>query len=82
MLMAEFGATSLSLFGSVARNEASPDSDVDILVDFPAPPTFDQYMGLKLRLEDLLGRRTDLVTRRGLRPHARHSIETEALRVA
>jgi len=81
-IMGEFGATSLSVFGSVARGSASMDSDVDILVDFPSPPTFDQYMGLKFRLEDLLGSRVDLVTRRALRPHARPFIEAEAVRVS
>ena len=80
-LVEEFGATSLSVFGSVARGSASTVSDVDILVDFPAPPTFDQYIGLKFRLEDLLGSRVDLVTRRALRPRARPFIEAEAVRV-
>jgi hypothetical protein len=46
---------------------AQKESDVDILVDFPGSPTSDQHMGLKIELEDLLGRRVDLVTRRGLR---------------
>jgi predicted nucleotidyltransferase len=45
---------SLALFGSVARDDATDTSDVDVLVDFGAPPTFDQYMGLKIFLEDLL----------------------------
>jgi predicted nucleotidyltransferase len=71
----------VSLFGSTARDEARPDSDVDILVDVPAPPTFEQYMGLKLELEDLLDQRVDLVTRRGLRERIRPYIEKEAVRV-
>jgi hypothetical protein len=73
--------TSVALFGSTARDEAGPESDVDILVDFPSPPTFDQYMGLKIELEDLLGKRVDLVTRRGLRERIRPFIEKEAIRV-
>lgn len=80
-LSSRYQVTSVSLFGSTARDEAGPDSDVDILVDFPAPPTFDQYMGLKLELEDLLGQRVDLVTRRGLRERIRPYIEKEAVRV-
>lgn len=76
------GVVSLSLFGSFARNESTPDSDVDLLVDFGHPATFDQYMELKLYLEDLLGMRVDLVTLGGLRPRLRPRIEAEAIRVA
>ena len=78
---AEYGVASLSLFGSVARGEATPGSDVDVLVDFPGPPSFDQYMGLKFRLEDLLGVNVDLVTRASLRPGVRPQVEAEAVRV-
>jgi predicted nucleotidyltransferase len=52
-----------------------------VLVDFPTPPSFDQYVGLKLFLEDLLQRSVDVVTRRGLREQLRPRIEAEALRV-
>jgi hypothetical protein len=73
---------SLGLFGSVARGEERDDSDVDILVAFKGPATFDQYMDLKLLLEDTLGRRVDLVTERGLREALRPTIERELRRVA
>ena len=61
------GVDSLGLFGSVARGEERDDSDIDILVAFDGPATFDQYMDVKLLLEDALGRRIDLVIERGLR---------------
>ena len=77
-----FGVEMLSLFGSVAREENRPDSDIDVLVDFEGKATFDQYMDLKFFLEDLLGSRVDLVTRKALRPAMRPSIEQEAIRVA
>ena len=67
-LRKRFGVKSLAVFGSVARGEAGPDSDVDILVEFEGRATFDRYMGLKFFLEDLLGRRVDLVTRKALKP--------------
>jgi predicted nucleotidyltransferase len=76
-----FGVRTLALFGSLARNEARVDSDIDILADFPAPPSFDQYIGLKLFLEDLLGCDVDLVTRRGLRKQIRPRVEREAVSV-
>ncbi len=73
---------SLALFGSVARNEASPASDVDLLVEFETPPGFDGYMTLKFRLEELLGCRVDLVMRRALLPQAEPTVAREAIRVA
>ena len=76
------GVEMLSLFGSVAREDAQPDSDIDVLVDFREKATFDRYMDLKFFLEDLLGARVDLVTRNALRPSMRPSIEREAIRVA
>ena len=79
--LSEFGIRSLAIFGSVARGEARPDSDIDFLVEFNGPATFDQYMGLKLFLEDLLGRPVDLVTRKGVRPELAPYIEQEARRV-
>ncbi len=78
----EYAVTRLSLFGSVARNEARPDSDIDLLVDFATPPGFDGYMSLKFRIEELLGRRVDLVMDKALKPFARPTVEREAIRVA
>ena len=80
-LVENYGITSLALFGSVARDEATDTSDVDVLVDFGAPPTFDQYMGLKIFLEDLLQRRVDVVTRRAMKERVRPFVEKEAVRV-
>ena len=77
-----FGVRSLALFGSVARDQAGPNSDIDLLVEFDGPATFDRYMSLRIFLEDLLGDRIDLVTRNGLRPHLRPVIEREAVVVA
>lgn len=77
-----FGVCSLALFGSVARDEARPDSDVDVLVEFDGPTTFDGHMGLLVYLEDLLGRRVDVVTKKGLKPLARPSVERDLVHVA
>jgi uncharacterized protein len=77
-----FGICSLALFGSVARDEAGPDSDVDVLVDFYETPGLTQYMSLKFWLEERLGRRVDLVMVKALKPWARPLVEAEAIRVA
>lgn len=77
-----FGVMRLALFGSTAREEARPDSDVDVLVTFTGPTTSDQYFGLLFYLEDLLGCPVDLVTDKALRAELRPYIEQEALTVA
>jgi uncharacterized protein len=77
-----FGVRSLSLFGSVVRDEARPDSDVDLLVEFEGPTTFDGHMGLLVYLEDLLGCHVDVVTANGLKPRLRPLIDQELVRVA
>ena len=71
--LVRLGARRLGLFGSFARDEARPDSDVDLLVDLDHH-TFDRYMDLKLYLEDLLGRRVDLVLADRIKPALRERI--------
>lgn len=80
--LARYHVKALYLFGSVARDEARADSDVDVLVDFTSSPTFDDFMGLKIYLEDMLGRRVDLVTRNAMRPRLREAILREAIHAA
>jgi uncharacterized protein len=77
-----FGVASLALFGSAARGEMAARSDVDVLVDFSERATFDRYMDLKAYLENLLGRRVDLVTRNALKPALRERIAAEVVHVA
>lgn len=80
-LVAKFDVKELALFGSMARDQAHDDSDIDILVSFDGPATSARYFGLQFYLEDLLGRSVDLVTDKALRPELRPYIEREALHV-
>ena len=70
------------LFGSVARDEAGPDSDVDILVEFDRPVGLFAYGGLLDQLEKWLGCKVDLVDPRGLKPGIRENALAEAIRAA
>lgn len=79
--MKQFGVASLAIFGSVARDQAGPQSDVDILVEFDDVATFDRYMGLKIFLEDLLGAPIDLATPSALKPLIRSTIEHQKIDV-
>lgn len=77
-----FGIRKLGVFGSAARDDMRSDSDVDILVAFEDPPTFDRYMDLKAYLERLLGTNVDLVTEEALKPRMRPIIEKDLVHVA
>ncbi|MDE2900253.1 MAG: nucleotidyltransferase family protein [Chloroflexota bacterium] len=81
VLAERFGVVSLALFGSFARDTATDASDIDILVRFNGPATSRSYFGVQFYIEDLLGRRVDLVTDKALRPEFRPHLEREALRV-
>ena len=76
-----FGVTRLALFGSIVRDQAYPDSDVDILVAFDGPAISKRYFGVQFYLEDLLGYPVDLVTEKALRPELRPYIEREKVDV-
>ena len=73
------GVRRLALFGSVLRGEARPDSDVDFLVQFDVErKTLDNFMALAFLLEELLGRRVELVTTEALSPFIGPHILREA----
>jgi len=79
-LKERFGVAKIGIFGSAARGEERPDSDVDVLVEFASgQATFRNFMELAYFLEDLFGRRVDLVTEHGLSGHIRPSVEKEVI---
>jgi len=80
-LEARFSVTRLALFGSTARDVATSESDVDVLVAFDGPATSKKYFGVQFYLEDLFGCKVDLVTEKALRPELRSCIEQEQLNV-
>lgn len=81
-LRARFGVCSIALFGSHARDEAGPDSDVDLLVDFDRIPSWAEFNELVDLLEVLLGTRVDLVSPSKLKSRMRPYVEAELIRVA
>jgi uncharacterized protein len=73
------GVRRLALFGSVLRNEAHPNSDVDVLVEFiPDQKSFDRFMALADLLEEVLERRVEIVTTEALSPYIGPHILAEA----
>ncbi len=73
-----FGVKRIGLFGSFARGEQKDTSDVDILVEFEEP-TFDNFMNLAFFLEDLFGRRVELVTPDSLSPYIAPYVKKEVV---
>jgi uncharacterized protein len=76
----QLGVRRLGLFGSAAREDARPNSDLDFVVQFEAK-TFDAYMDLQGLLESLLDSRVDLVLEDAIKPRLRSTILTEAVHV-
>lgn len=77
-LKQNFSVRNIGFFGSLVRNEADRESDVDILVDF-IEPTFDHYMDLKFYLERLFGRPVDLVIADTVKPRLKPVINKEVI---
>lgn len=75
----ELGVKSIAVFGSAVRGEAQPDSDIDVLVEFETPVGILAFLRLQHRLEELLGRRVDLVTPAALKRQLRDQILKEAV---
>ena len=76
-----FGVIEMALYGSFARDEGGPGSDVDVLVRFDAPPDWKRYFGAQAYLEDLLGLPVDMATSQELRDEIRPHVEREAVDV-
>jgi hypothetical protein len=78
-LAAEHGAQRVRLFGSVARGDASPLSDVDLLVEMEEGRSLLDLVAFWQDMEELLGRRVDVITDGGVSPHLRDQIYAEAV---
>ena len=80
-LQKQFGVSELALFGSAARDELRPDSDIDVLVKFDAIASSARYFGVQFAIEDAMGMPVDLVTENALRRELRPYVERERIRV-
>ncbi len=78
-IAAKRGARNVRIFGSVARGEADGDSDIDLLVEMDQGRSLFDLAGLWRELNQLLGRRVDVVTEKGLRESIREEVLREAV---
>ena len=81
-LLKKFGVIDLAVFGSYAKNEQSENSDIDIYVEMKKEfKTFDNFMELRFFLEEMLGRKVDLVIKDSIREELKPKIFMEAIHV-
>jgi predicted nucleotidyltransferase len=73
------GARNVRVFGSVARGEADEESDIDLLVEMDPDRSLMDHAALWLALQDLLGRKVDVVSDRGIKPRIRDRVLREAV---
>ena len=78
-LAARYGVERMRIFGSLARGQATPESDIDFLVAFRRGKTLLDLIGFKQDLESLLGQKVDVVSEGGVSPHLRNRIFGEAV---
>ena len=81
VLRERFGVTEISLFGSFARDEATEDSDVDVVVEFDEIPSWHVFFGAQRYIEDISGRSVDLVRPGNIREEIRPYIEVDLTKV-
>ncbi len=75
----KFGIIEIKIFGSYVKNQQTPKSDLDIIVEFKETPGFIKFMKIEEYLSSLLGVKVDLLTREGISPYIRKYIEKEMI---
>lgn len=80
-IAARYGARNVRLFGSTARGDSRPQSDIDLLVDLEPDRSLLDLGGLLSEVSELLGCEVDVVTEKGLRPRIREQVLREAVRL-
>lgn len=80
-VLLKYNAKRAGLFGSFVRNEASEESDVDVLVEFKETVSLLEFISIKFELEDLLNRKVDLVEYNAIKPALRNSILSEQIQI-
>lgn len=76
-----FSPTYLGVFGSYARNEETPESDLDLLIEFQSTVNLFDFIGLKQDISDKLGIKVDLVSKKGINKYVEPYIEKDLITI-
>lgn len=80
-LKKKYNVSSLAMFGSYVRGDQTPESDVDMLVDFDGPIGFFKFIELERELSNIIARKVDLVSRGGIKPMIYERVKDTLLNV-
>jgi predicted nucleotidyltransferase len=78
-ILIKHGIKRISVFGSYARNEATPKSDLDLIVEFPKGITLLDHVGIEMELSEALNMKIDLLSRNGISPYIKDQVLKEAI---
>ena len=81
ILKERFGVSEISLFGSFARDDATDESDIDVVVKFEGAPTLMTYSRVQVFIENLIGRRVDVAQQPDIRHEIRRYVERDLVEV-
>ncbi|HLC52161.1 MAG TPA: nucleotidyltransferase family protein [Candidatus Nanoarchaeia archaeon] len=80
-ILKKYGVKKAGIFGSYARGEQKKKSDVDILAQIPKSVNLYDFIGIKQELEEMLGKKVDLITYNGIRPELRQKILSDEVKI-
>jgi len=78
-ILVKHGIKRILVFGSYARNEATPKSDLDLIVDFPEGTSLLDHIGIEIELSEALNMKIDLLSRNGISPYIKDHVLKEAI---
>ena len=78
-ILVKHGIKRILVFGSYARNEATPESDLDLIVDFPEGTSLLDHVGIEMELSEALNMKIDLLSRNGISPYIKDNVLKEAI---
>lgn len=78
-ILVKHGIKRILVFGSYARNEATPKSDLDLIVDFPEGTSLLDHVGIEMELSEALNMKIDLLSRNGISPYIKDDVLNEAI---
>ena len=78
-ILVKYGIKKILIFGSYARNEATPNSDLDLIVEFPEGTSLIDHIGIEFELSEALNMKIDLLSQNGISPYIKDQIMKEAV---